>query len=795
MSRLRRWTSGALLLLALSAAGPGWAASTLVIAPGEPGGRLDRQLLAELGDRLEAERGPGALSVLYLEGNEISARELRERLGERGLVDVPRMILLHDAAVTAYRRLVEADGQAPSRRLAAYGAFSPANRQWLRREGAGHLDLLPVLRRNLSWIRHGSEARRLVGWVAEGSPLLALAGGLLEGPARLDAVKVLGRDASVAGEGVEQVLLGLPDRSQRQQAIDVLHSPRGAWCLMPAWLADGCLGGVQPEVADVADGLLRRLEEGDEATAPAAPRLDYAARGHLSPELRDEVRYLNVPASESSRRGLGERMLLGALLLGGGALLALGGALGVERHRRRQRERFGFDELTGLPGRPRLERRMQRYLNHQHPFQLCWIGFDLLDGLDPEHAREALKRIAKRLLRVARGEGYVVRLEGDVFAVMSFLPAHGGDGSPAGMMFAERLQESLSAPFHIGNRDRLLLPRIGIARSSDDATPFAMFEQAQGAARQVLRGGERRPRELVAEAVAPEERCLALTEALATLSSERLAEQFTLEIEPRFLLADRRCCGGEFRARWQHPTWGNVPGKELVLLAEAAGRRALLDRLLCQMALEALAASGLPTETPAGPRSARPLWTLTVGVAQLVDSHFVDALVEQCEALGVATRCVELQWHGAELGETMPLQSSLRYCRERGFGVALKGLVHSRQALDAIFRQPLSRLVLEPRLLKGVPSDQSSILLIKSLRDMAKLAGRHITVTGVVTSEQLVAIRGMNFVSVQGPLFGGVQTLAALAENLAGGETEERYDGDNAGGASVAERDEGSVPG
>ncbi|MFD2665475.1 EAL domain-containing protein [Halomonas halophila] len=792
MTCLRHWAYGGILLLALGVAVPSWAAvTTVAIAPGEPGGRLDRQLLSELDDRLEARDGPGALRVLYLEDGEVSTAELRRKLAEGDLADAPRVILLHDAAIATYREL-GASGASPSRRLAAYGAFSPANRRWLRQQGAGHLDLLPVLRRHLSWVRHGTEARRLVGWVTQDAPLLSLGDRLIEGSARLDAVKVLGRDAPVAGEATEQLLLGLPGRLQRQQAAEVLGSRRGAWCLMPEWLADGCFGGVQPDIAGVADGLLRRLDQGGNATAPAAPRLDYAARGRLSPELRDGVRYLNVPATEVGRRSLGERLLLGALLVGAGALVALGGALGAERHRRRQRERFGFDELTGLPGRPRLEKRMQRYLNSQHPFQLCWIGFDRLDGLQdtlgPEGTREAVRRIVKRLRRVARGEGYVVRLEGDVFAVMSFLPVRERGESPAGMMFAERLQESLSAPFHVGNADRLLLPRIGIARSSADSTPFSLLEEAQGAARQVLRGGERRPRELVAEAAAPEERSLALTEALASLSGEALSEQLTLAVEPRFLLADRRCCGGEFRARWRHATWGEVPGKELMRLAEAAGRRALLDRTLCGMALDALAHSGLPVEAPQGPRSARPVWTLPLGLAQLTDAGFIDGLSERCEALGLTPDCVELQWHGAELGESWPLQSAIRYCRERGFGVALKGLVHSRQALDAIFRQPLSRLVLEPRLMRGVPSDQASILLTKSLRDMAKLAGRHITVTGVATSDQLVAIRGMNFVSVQGPLFGEVQSIEALVDRLAAGEAAETARDEDPGAGDEASR-------
>lgn len=769
MRRFLRWAGGGLLLLALGLAGPCWAASTLVIAPGEPGQRLDQALLAELGDRLEAERGPGAMQVVYLQDE--STASLHETLARRDLLGVSRVILLHDAAVAAYRRLAEDVPAGEATRLAAYGVFSPAHRQWLRREGAGHLDLLPVLLRHLAWVRHASDARRLVGWVTVDSPLRALEKILREGEGRVDALGILGHDLPGPNDAAEHVLLALPDLMQRRRAMAAIREADGVWCMMPEWLADGCLGGVQPDAAGSADRLLALLAQGGEATAPAAPRLVYAARQRVADTLRDGVQYLDVPPGEADRRRLGDRLVLGALGLVAIALLAMVLALVVERRRRRQRLRFGIDELTGLPGRPRLEHRMQRYLDSRHVFQLCWIGFDRLDGVresqGAEGVEEAIRRIARRLRRVTRGEGYVARLEGDVFAVMSLLPVRDDGRSPVGMAFAERLQESLSAPFQVGRTDRLLLPRIGVVSSSEDTTPFALLEEAQGAARQVLRGGARRPRMLVAEAAAPEERYLALTEILERLPAEHLAEQLRLSVEPRFLLADRRRCGGEVIPRWRHPRWGEVSGKELVRVAEAAGSRALLDRTVCRLALDGLASQALPEPDPEGPRSGRSLWTLPVGGQQIGDAAFIDELAARCATLGLATSCIELQLRSQELDDPWSLQAALRYCRDQGFGVALKGLAHSPHALDAIFRQPLSRLVLEPGLMVGVPRDQSAILLLKSLRDMAKLAGRHMTVTGLATSDQLVAIRGMDFVSVQGPLFGNEQSLEALQEPAA----------------------------
>ncbi|ATJ83159.1 EAL domain-containing protein [Halomonas beimenensis] len=761
-ARRLRW----ILLVALWVACPLWAGETLlVIVPGHPGQVLDRALLAELGDRVEAERGPGSLEIVYLREGELSPAELGQALRRRDLIEVQDVMLLHDPAVTAYAELLEA-GVAPAQRVVAYGAFAPAHRRWLRRQGIAHLDLLPVLTRLLAWLRQGTEANRLVGWVSDASPMPALANVLRQGQARLDALKVVGEaPLPPPVSGTEHVLLALPYQRHRREAASLLGTPTAAWCLMPEWFKDGCLGGIQPRVSGVAERLLAMLGSDLEETAPAGPVVWHAARTRLREGLRDELRYRGVPADEAQRRSLGSWLQWSSLGLGGFAMLVLGAAAAIERHRRRRREGFGYDTTTGLPGRPLLEHRLKRYLDSDHAFQLCWICFDRLEGLretlGPEGAEEAIRRIAKRLRRTVRGEGYVARLEGEVFAIMSFHPRHETGRSPVGMVFAERLQETLSAPFQVGREDRLLLPRIGVALSGGDMTPFALLEEAQGAARQVMRSADRQPRMLVPEDVAPDERCLALTELLGRLSPGELAEQLSLSLEPRFLLADRRPCGGEVHVRWHSPRWGTVEQDELVRLAEGAGHRALLDRLICRRVVDELAGGAMPEDEPEGPRSGRTLWTIPVGLSQLVDGDVIESLFAACEEQGLDSSRLELQFRGEELLETERLQPALRRCREIGIGVAMQAPTRSGRALDAIFRLPLSRLVLEPALVARVPHDQSAILILKSLRDMAKLAGRHITVTGVTTSDQLVAVRGMNFVSAQGRLLGPSRPLSA----------------------------------
>ncbi|MDR5867047.1 EAL domain-containing protein [Halomonas koreensis] len=766
MSRSAKGWVGGLALLAVCLAAPLRADDeVLVVAPGEPGQRLDRRLIAELGDRLEARRGPGAMRVVYLGRGGSAALDAALAGGAPA-----GLLLLHDPAVAAYRQWLASDRGPGAERLAAYGAFLPGHRRWLRGQGAGHLDLLPVLLRHLGWVRHATGAARLEGWLMPGSPLLALQAVRREGEGRLEAVYPLDRLPPPAAAGTERVVLALPDAMARRRAAPLLAADGGVWCLQPEWRADGCLGGVQPSPSGSAEALLQRLASGGEATAPAAPRLAYAARHRVRPGVRDEVRYLEVPPEAMRRLGRGERLLFGALGLAVLAALALGVALAVERRRRRRRLRFGLDELTGLPGRPRLEARLRRHLEEGHAFQVCWIGFDRLDGvraaLGQAGIDEALRRIAKRLRRTARGEGYIARLEGEVFAVMSFLPVDADGRCPAGMAFARRLQDSLSAPFQVGREDRLLLPRIGVARCADDTTPFLVLEEAQAAARQVLRGGGRQPRVLAPAAVAPEERCLALVELLRRLPEERLVAQLAIDVEPRVLLADRRGCGGEIRPAWASLGWGRVEAAELVRVAELAGRRACLDRGLCERVLDVLARQA--DEAAPGPRSARRIWTVPVGLAQSIDAAFVEALSEACESRGLDPSRLELAVDSAELPREAALAPALRRCREAGFGIALTGLARSGASLAAIFRLPLTRLLLEPEIMARVPRDQSALLMLRSLRDTAKLAGRHLTVAGVATTEQLVALRGLGVVAAQGRLLGQAHPLEALGEGEAG---------------------------
>ncbi|APX92856.1 hypothetical protein BWR19_07885 [Halomonas sp. 1513] len=740
------------------------AATTLIIAPGEPGQRQDRALVSALVDRLDA--GGGSVSVSYLHGRGAADDGL---LIDPGLEasDVAQVILLHDAALAAY---IEGAEPFAAARVAAYGILEPSHRQWLRRQQVVHLDLLPVLMRGIAWVRHLDGDQGLVGWVdgAETRQALAPLGASLGRDDRsAEALRVLGAPLALplAEPAAQHFVLGLPTRENRRGLEASGLAADGFWCLHPEWLADGCLGGVLPDPERLAEQLIELLASGEQATADAVAQIRYAERHRLSDGARQAVRYVDVPDDPRQRIGMASRLRWAAAVAGGLAVLLLGLALGLEWRRRQRRH---DDYRHGLASWPLLARRMQRYLDSQHPFQLCWIDFERLDALrdslSPAELDALLRQIAKRLRDAGQGQGFAASLEGDAFAMMCFLPAPPQDAESTGMAFADHLQQRLSEPLRANDQEWLLLPRIGMARSDASATPLAMLEASRLAARRVAVARQRRPQCHVAQMTAAQDRQLALIESLNAVLAVSEAERerhFSLEVTPTWLLSGG-LAGGECRLRWQHPRWGEVDAETLAQLAERCRRQASLDRILVGKVLTALAASGLGAQPALR-------WALPVAVHHLVAQGLLEWLVASCRARDLAVERLELQPYGlGEHIEPLRLQRAMRRCRDHEIGLVMDGLEHPGHGLAALYRLPYTRLVVEPALLCDVPSDQRAVLLLKGLRDMAHMAGRQCTVRGIDNAEQLSVLKGLGVVAGQGRLYGEATTFETLAEQWRG---------------------------
>ncbi|TSE18012.1 diguanylate cyclase [Arthrobacter sp. KBS0703] len=161
--------------------------------------------------------------------------------------------------------------------------------------------------------------------------------------------------------------------------------------------------------------------------------------------------------------------------------------------------RATHDALTGLANRSALTERLAGSfasgsdLRTQHE-GLLFIDIDdfkdVNDSFGHEGGDELLVQLAARLRASVRSHDMVARLGGDEFAVVVL---DNDDGTPATGPVAERIYETLSEPFLIGDLPLTVSVSIGVAqRSAETADAAELLRQADSAMYAAKHGGKAR---------------------------------------------------------------------------------------------------------------------------------------------------------------------------------------------------------------------------------------------------------------------------------------------------------------
>lgn len=757
-----------LLLLLLGWGGQALAAhQTLVIAPGSPGHRQDATLVQALVDEIEARGSQVEVAYLRNQGGRGLPAEQALALA-RGMPSL-RVILLHDPAVVFYRRHVDSLGAMAA---VAYGAFDPEHRDWLVEQDIPLVDLRPVLQRSLAWVVHLEDAP-LVLW-GEGEAAVTALSPSIAGSTELAGRRLrwerLGRDALpwaerrlASGEVVRDMgFLVAPPTPEARQRADVLRRQGWhLWCLDPAWLEAGCLGGVIVDEAVAASQLLDALAEEGGGVQPAAavPRVHYTQRQRVAGQ---GVATFGMSEALAERQRRGGWLVAVALAAGVLALLLLLVAGWAEVRRRRRRRLLQLDERTRLPEWPALAARMNRYLHQDYPFQLCWVGFDRLAELeesqDPALVNRLLPAVARRLRKLVGGQAYLARLEGGAFAIMAFFT----DEAQA-RLFVERLQRGLNDSIELGGERHLLLPRLGVVESQGEGdSPRNLLRAAASAADRVLSDGERRPRWFRPGELEAASQQAALLDELGR-GVRHPAEQFLIRVNPCYRLGNRRLAGGSFQLEWQHPRWGVIAPGTWRPLARMSQEILGLERYLLSAGLRQLG-EGAPMPGLS--------WSFPISAQHLESPMFCDWLEARCEERGVPHGSIELCVDGLSLPPSDVALQNLHRLRELGVGLSIEGGEGGAELL-ALLRLPLTVLRLPGDLVRGLPGNQRAVLLLKGIRETAVMLGVRVIVTELDNADRLSCVRGLGYQWGSGPLLGLAEPLASLRQRLADSLTRE----------------------
>jgi diguanylate cyclase (GGDEF)-like protein len=430
------------------------------------------------------------------------------------------------------------------------------------------------------------------------------------------------------------------------------------------------------------------------------------------------------------------------------------------------------DVLTGLPNRAMLADRLrasftpgsERRERHESVLFIDIDDFkDVNDSLGHEGGDALLVQLTDRLKTCVRPYDLIARLGGDEFAIVVVE----GEGSATAVAVAERILESLRAPFLVNGTGLNVAVSIGIAPRNAETTDAAeLLRQADFAMYMAKGGGKGRYQLFDAHMHNSMVGGVALKAALAAAVP---AGQLRLDYQPIADLRTGQIVGAEALVRWQHPTLGLLQPVEFISLAEETGD------------IEAIGCWVLETATrqaAAWRRNVKHFADLWVSVN--ISPLQLDNARSQAAILQILTDpAVEADKLVLEVTETALTAhggiASLVELRRHGVRIAIDDFGTGFSSLSRLAGFPVDILKIDRSFVSGGGSSPPSVPMLEAILGMAEKLSLDVIAEGIEQGHQLDLLCTLGCRLGQGFLLSHPIAPSALEALLAsGGQVEIR---------------------
>ena len=408
-----------------------------------------------------------------------------------------------------------------------------------------------------------------------------------------------------------------------------------------------------------------------------------------------------------------------------------------------------FDHLTGLANRllflDRLTHAILDAKRQGSTVGLLLVDLDRFkvvnDSLGHPSGDALLRVVAERLSLSARETDTVARLGGDEFAVVM---TNIGDASGATSV-AQRIQDSLKAPFDVFGHPVIITASIGIALSSlVDESVDGLLAKADAAMYEVKGSGRDGYRQYEAGLAR-------LTSGRMTLETElRTAidrDELVLFYQPQIDAHDLRVTGVEALIRWRHRDRGILSPLEFLGLAEESG---LIVKIGAWVVARACHQHGEWV------RAGHPPLRVAVNVSalQFAQPDFCTVVSSAILESGISPEFLEL-----ELTESVVMQDSaavlktLRALKDMGVRLAIDDFGTGFSSLSYLRTYPIDVVKIDQSFVRDIDKLQVNESIIKAIVMLAHSLGLSAIAEGVETGGELRLLTALGCDAMQGYWF------------------------------------------
>ncbi len=426
-----------------------------------------------------------------------------------------------------------------------------------------------------------------------------------------------------------------------------------------------------------------------------------------------------------------------------------------------------FDPLTGLPNRRLLMNRLQGAMassaRSRYYGAVLFIDLDkfktINDVLGHGVGDQMLIQVGRRIVACVRESDTVARLGGDEFVVLLPELDAGVEGaSHAAALVAEKIRQTLTAPFELKGNEHHSSPSIGASLFiGTDESADLLLRQADMAMYKAKDAGRNTLRFFSAAMQLAVETHAALEADLrhATVRGE-LCLHYQVQVD-----ADARAVGAEALARWIHPTRGTVSPLHFIPIAEESS-------LILEIGNWVLASACAQLERwRRDPRLQHLTLAVNVSARQFHQPDFVPALAALLARHDFPTSRLKLELtESVVLGDVGEMVTRMLALRELGVGLSMDDFGTGYSSLSYLKQLPLDQIKIDQTFVRDITTDPTDAVMVKTIIDLARNFHLHVIAEGVETQAQLDFLQLHGCMAYQGYLFSKPVPIAAFEKML-----------------------------
>lgn len=372
---------------------------------------------------------------------------------------------------------------------------------------------------------------------------------------------------------------------------------------------------------------------------------------------------------------------------------------------------------------------------------------------------QLLIAISRRLENCLRRGDLIARLGGDEFAIL----LEDIQDSSYVTQVAERLQEELMLPFHLGRNEIFASTSIGIALNTTGYEhPQELLRDADTAMYHAKSMGKARYQIFD---TAMHVRAVALLQLETDLRRAIERQEFQLHYQPIVSLENQKIIGFEALIRWLHPERGLISPAEFISVAEETGLIIPLGGWVLQEACrqmqywkqEFLVAHNL---------------TISVNISgkQFSQTDFIAQIQQILQETGLDAHRLKLEITESVLMDNVEsTTSTLLELQALGIQLSMDDFGTGYSSLSYLSRFPVNTLKIDRSFIQSVDTDAEKLEIIRTVVLLAQSLGMNAVAEGIETAPQLAQLRELQCESGQGYFF-SVPLDSKMAEELLAAE-------------------------